>query len=119
ELCKAVYDKAYVLIRKDVMDDVDTIRDAAEAAWNGSARAFTQAKRCYVRLLEACDRTELGTMERELRALRDHSKRIEFERRPERLEVADMIARSEPLVVRCRTRVELAKIALAVSGPVI
>jgi hypothetical protein len=119
QLWKAVREKARALGRDDMVVEADRVRNAAEAAWDGAARALADARRCNVRLLEAHQRTDAGALEREVRALKDQGRRIEFELRPESEEVAAWISQAGPMVARCRTRAELAKIPLVVSGTVI
>jgi hypothetical protein len=119
QLWKAVREKALVLGRSDVVLEIDRVRDAAEAAWDGAARALAEARPGQVRLLEAYDRGDLHALERELRALKDQRRRIDFELRAESEELSKWIAEAEPMVVRCRTRAELAKVPVVVTGTVI
>ena len=116
DLWKAVREKARVLGRGAIVSEIDGIRDAAEAAWDGAARALADARRCDVRLVQASERVDPGAVERELRALKDHARRIELEFRPEAEELARWISLAEPLAARCKTRAELAKIPLLLTG---
>ncbi|HXX92792.1 MAG TPA: hypothetical protein VEN81_04115 [Planctomycetota bacterium] len=119
ELWKAVREKARVLGRTDVVLEIDRVRDAAEQAWDGGARALAGARPGHVRLLQAFERDDPAALERELRALRDQSRRIELWLRPEGEELVRWIAQAEPLAVRARTRSELARQAVVVTGTVV
>lgn len=119
DLWKPVRDRALSIDHREALRRAAELRDAAEAAWDGSARALTDARRSYVRLIQAADRVDPGAVDRELRSLRDQQKRFEFVARPEEAELSRWIALAEPLSLRTRTRAELARRELLVSGTVI
>jgi hypothetical protein len=118
-LWKPVRERAWALGKTEVQRRAEDVRARAEDVWDGSARALAEARLAYVRLLEAADRADLGAAERELRVLKDERPRLEFEGRLEGDELSRWIALSEPLVARTRTRAELAKRSIQVSGTVI
>lgn len=116
---KAIRDKAGALGRPDVVVKVDELRAGAEDAWDGAAQARAAARRASVAIAEALDRVDLAALERELRALKESRTRLELQQRPELLDVLQWIAQAEPMLVRCRTRHELAKKAIVVTGTVL
>jgi hypothetical protein len=118
-LWKPVRELAAALGKTEIHRKADELRTRAEGTWDGSARALADARRCYVRLLEAAERIDPGSADRELRALKDQQPRIEFLVRPEGEELAKWVAQSEPLAARTRSRADLAKRAIQVSGTVI
>jgi hypothetical protein len=102
--------------RPEILPDIEKLRDDAELAWDGAARVTEEARTLYVRIEDQVARLDCEGVERthaDLQALRD---RIEVERRPEREAIAAMAADVGTLVVKCRTRRELAQAPLVVSG---
>lgn len=116
---KSIRFKAQALGLADALKRLDGLREGAEAAWDGARRALADARRCSVRIADALDRVDVGALERELRALKDQRGRIELEQRPELEEVLKGIAQAEPMLARVRTRDELAKKAVWVTGTVL
>src|SRR6185503_15615096 len=91
-------------------------RDEAELAWDGAAQVERQAGALYVAMKEMIDRLDVDGLERtqrELQALRD---RIEVDRRPERERIAAWSSEVAVVVVKVRTRRELASARVDVKG---
>lgn len=102
--------------RPELLPAIDQSREDAEAQWDGAAQLEREARALYVRAhrhLEREDGDALEQARRELAHLRD---RIEVERRPERNSIARWASEVEALGVRCRTRMELARTRLDISG---
>jgi len=102
--------------RPEMVPDIEKTRDDAELAWNGAAQVAQDARTLFVQLDDQMSRVDCEGVERthrELLALRD---RIEVERRPEFETISDLVAEAGPLVVKCRTRRELAQARLQVTG---
>jgi hypothetical protein len=99
-----------------MLPDIDEMRNKAELAWDGAAQVEREARGLYVQIEGLMARLDCEGVERthkELQTLRD---RIEVERRAERDVIAAMAADVGGLVVRCRTRRELAQVRLDLTG---
>lgn len=116
---KAIRDRAAALGRADAVARADELREGAEKAWDGAARAHAAALRSSVAALEAFDRLDASGVEREVRSLREARSRIELHRRPEQEAVLRLVVQAEPLLARARTRDELARKPVLVTGTVI
>ena len=102
--------------RADLLPLLDQVRDEAESAWDGAAQVEREAGRILASLPELADRLDVEGLERaqkELQGLRD---RIEVERRPERDRIAAWGAEAGTIIVKCRTRRDLARTRLDVTG---
>jgi hypothetical protein len=102
--------------RPDLLSAIDRVRDDAELAWDGAARLRDEAGRAFVRVGRQAERLDLAALEQTYKDLQSFRDRIEVEGRPERDPIATWAAETGTLVVRCRTRVELAQARLDVSG---
>jgi hypothetical protein len=102
--------------RPDLLPAIERARDDAETAWDGAARVEREAGELFVGIAALADRLDVDGLERtrkELDLLRD---RLEIERRPERERIAGWAAEAGTVLVKCRTRLELARTRLDVSG---
>lgn len=102
--------------RPDLLQTVDQARDEAESAWDGAAQVEREAARLLAATPALAERLDVEGLERtrrELDALRD---RIEVERRPQREKIAAWGVDVAGIAVQCRTRRELARTRLDVSG---
>jgi hypothetical protein len=102
--------------RPDLLPAIERARDDAETAWDGAARVEAEARELYVGIAGLADRLDVGGLERtrkELDLLRD---RLEVERRPERGRIEGWALETATVLVKCRTRLDLARARLDVSG---
>lgn len=102
--------------RPAMLAEIEQVRDEAELAWDGAAQIQRLAGELYVGIKELIERLDVEGLERtqkELQALRD---RIEVERRPEREQMAAWAADVGGVVVKVRTRRELANARIDVTG---
>lgn len=102
--------------RADLLPALDQVRDEAETAWDGAAQVEREAGRLLAALPDLADRLDVEGLERaqkELQGLRD---RIEVERRPERDRIAALGAEAGTIIVKVRTRRDLARTRLDVTG---
>src|SRR6185503_7628203 len=102
--------------RPAMLSDVEAVRDEAELAWDGAAQVERLAGALYVGMKEMIDRLDVEGIEktqRELQSLRD---RIEVERRPERDQIAVWATDAGTVLVKVRTRRELANARIDVTG---
>ena len=102
--------------RPAMLSEVEAVRDEAELAWDGAAQVERLAGALYVGMKEMIDRLDVEGIEktqRELQSLRD---RIEVERRPERDQIAVWATDAGTVLVKVRTRRELANARIDVTG---
>ena len=102
--------------RPTMMAEIEQVRDEAELAWDGAAQIERLAGTLFVGIKELVERLDVDGLERtqkELQSLRD---RIEVERRPEREQIAAWAADVGTIVVKVRTRRELANARVEVTG---
>jgi len=102
--------------RPGMLVEIEQVRDEAELAFDGAAQVERQAGALFVATKEMIDRLDVDGLERtqrELQALRD---RIEVERRPERDRIAAWASEVGVVVVKVRTRRELATARIDVAG---
>jgi len=114
-LLKAVRELA-LLRRPELVPQIEQARDDAEAAWDGAAQVEREAGRVFVQVRELVDRLDLPGLEhlqKELALLRD---RVEVERRPERERIVAWVVETDAVLLKCRTRLELAQARLDVTG---
>jgi hypothetical protein len=112
---KAIRDLA-LRRRPALLPQIEQTRDDAETAWDGAAQVEREAGRLFVGAHDLMDRLDLEGLERtqkDLQALRD---RIEVERRPERDRIAAWGADIGVILVKCRTRLDLVRAKLDVTG---
>jgi len=102
--------------RPSMLAAIEETRDEAELAFDGAAQVRREAAALFVATKELADRLDVEGLEKthkELLALRS---RIEVERRPEHDEIALWAADVSAIVVKVRTRRELARARIDVSG---
>ncbi len=102
--------------RPDLLSRLDQVRDEAESAWDGAAQIEREGARLLAAVPELADRLDVESLERSRKDLEILRDRIEVERRPERERLGSWIAELGTVVVKCRTRRDLAQARLDVSG---
>jgi hypothetical protein len=102
--------------RANLLPAVDRLRDDAELAWDGAAQLKSEAGRAFVEVERQVERLDIGALEKTHKDLQAFRDRIEVEGRPERDSIARWAVETGTLVVKCRTRLELAQARLEVSG---
>jgi hypothetical protein len=102
--------------RPSMLASIEEARDEAELAFDGAAQVKREAGALFVATKELADRLDVEGLEKtqkELLALRN---RLEVERRPERDDIAVWASDVSTIVVKVRTRRELARARIDVSG---
>ena len=92
------------------------IRQDAERIYGGLERLMKQLRLVYVRCLQLFDQDDCPGMERSIEELRKALNRRELKGQEQLGEVVKWIGQLEPLVARCKTRLELARKKLVVTG---
>ena len=95
---------------------VDDLRNQAEDVWGGAERARQAARALFVQALSRMDQLQVEEMERDVAQLRATGDLPELEGRRERHDVLLWTAEAKAFLLRCRTRRDLAKLVLHVSG---
>ncbi len=104
----------------DVLAQVERLRDEAEKIWGGLDRLMKKLRGVYVKVLQHFDKDECEEMQKGIDELKKTAlERKELVDRPELLEVNRWIGELEPLVAKCRTRQELARKRVVLTGTVI
>jgi len=102
--------------RPELLGDIDQVRQDAETLWDGAAQLEREARSLYVQGHGQLQRLELAALEQTQKQLAELRDRIEVERRPERDPIAVWASEVGALVVKCRTRIDLAAARLDVAG---
>lgn len=102
--------------RPEMGPDITQVWEDVHAAWEGAARVEQEARELFVRIEGQVERLEVEAVEGTLKELKAYRDRIEVERRPERERIGGWAAEVGGLVVKVRTRRELANARIAVSG---
>lgn len=102
--------------RPEMLPALEQIRDDAELAWDGAARMAREAGALFLRVTGLVDRLDVEALERTQKELHQFRDRIEVERRPEREQIAGWAAEVGTVVVKSRTRQELVRARLDVTG---
>lgn len=123
-----IYEKLidiFAAIRKGNMDTplpaaemarVDSLRKQTEELWGGIERLIKKLQTTYVRVLDAFNKDELETMEKGIDELKKAQNRKELEEQPQLAQVLKWIGELEPLVGKTKTRIELAKKRIYLTG---
>jgi hypothetical protein len=102
----------------DVLRQVEDIRKVAEETWGGVERLMKDLIATNVKILEAFGRDDAAEMEKGVEKLKKAQGAKELQDRPELVELAGMIAKADPLIAKCRTRLELARKKVVLSGTI-
>jgi hypothetical protein len=102
--------------RPEMLAQIDAVREDAELAWDGAVQLLQEARTLYVQVEEQMARLDCEAVDHAQRQLETFRDRIEVERRPERDEIARMAGEAGTLALKCRTRRELARTRLEVTG---
>jgi hypothetical protein len=98
------------------MARVESLRKQAEDAWGGLERLMKALQGHYVRVIDAYNRDECDVMEQGIGELKKSQNKKELEDMPQLSQVLKWIGELEPLVGKCKTRIELGKKKLVVTG---
>jgi hypothetical protein len=95
---------------------IDSLRKQAEEVWGGVDRLMKTLQGAYVRVIEAYNRDECTQMETGIGEIKKSQTRKELEDQPQLAQVLKWIGELDPLVAKCKTRIELGKKKLVVTG---
>jgi len=95
---------------------VDSLRKQAEEVWGGIERLMKTLQAAYVRVIEAYNKDACETMETGIGEFKKAQTRKELEDQPQLSQVLKWIGELEPLVAKCKTRIELGKKKIVVTG---
>jgi len=96
---------------------VDTLRLQVEDIWGGLERLMKQLRGVYVAVTDAFNRDECGSMEKGIEDLKKAvATRKELEETKELVQILKWIGELEPLVAKCKTRIELSRKKLSLTG---
>jgi hypothetical protein len=98
---------------------VETLRKQAEEVWGGLERLMKQLQGNYVKVIEAYNRDDVEEMERGIGEFKKAQIRKELDEQPQLTQVLKWIGELEPLVAKCKTRIELGKKRVLVTGTMI
>ncbi len=98
------------------MARVEALRKQTEDLWGGIDRLIKKLQTTYVKVLDAFNRDELDVMEKGIDELKKAQARKELEDQPQLAQVLKWIGELEPLVGKCKTRIELAKKKISLTG---
>jgi hypothetical protein len=97
---------------------MDDLRRQIEEIWQGAERLMRKLRVVYVRTLEHFDRDQCDDMAKGIEELKKGTEKKELQDTPQLLELGGWIARVEPLLTKCRTRLELARKKIVLTGTV-
>jgi hypothetical protein len=95
---------------------VDSLRKQAEEVWGGIERLMKTLQAAYVRVIEAYNKDACDAMETGIGEFKKAQTRKELEDQPQLSQVLKWIGELEPLVAKCKTRIELGKKKVVVTG---
>ena len=98
------------------MARVDSLRKQAEDVWGGVDRLMKQLQATYIRVIDAYNKDECDVMEHGIGEFKKAQNRKELEDMPQLSQVLKWIGELEPLVSKCKTRIELGKKKLVLTG---
>lgn len=98
------------------MARIESLRKQAEDAWGGIDRLMKQLQGRYVSVIEAYNRDEADQMEAGIAEFKKAQNRKELEDQPQLSQVLKWIGELEPLVGKCKTRIELGRKRLVLTG---
>jgi hypothetical protein len=103
---------------QDVQRQTEELRRQTEEVWGGAERLMKKLRLVYVRVMELFDRDECDEMAKGVEELRKAQDRPELHDTPQLLLLAGWVAKVEPLVAKCRTRMELARKKIVLTGTI-
>jgi hypothetical protein len=96
---------------------LETLRAQTEEIWGGLERLMKTLRGLYVQVTDAFNRDECGSMEKGIEDLKKAAAtRKELEDTPQLTQVLKWIGELEPLVNKCKTRIELGRKKLVLTG---
>lgn len=96
---------------------VEALRVQTEEIWGGLERLMKQLRGIYVQVTDAFNKDECGSMEKGIEDLKKAvQSRKELEETPQLTQVLKWIGELEPLVNKCKTRIELSRKKLVLTG---
>lgn len=96
---------------------LETLRAQTEEIWGGLERLMKTLRGVYVQVTDAFNRDECGAMEKGIEDLKKAAAtRKELEDTPQLTQVLKWIGELEPLVNKCKTRIELGRKKLVLTG---
>src|SRR5436190_7138663 len=98
------------------MARVDSLRKQAEDVWGGVDRLMKQLQATYIRVIDAYNKDECDVMEHGIGEFKKAQNRKELEDMPQLSQVLKWIGELEPLVGKCKTRIELGRKKVIVTG---
>jgi len=99
-----------------VIARVDALRKQTEELWGGIDRLMKKLQGTYVKVMEAFKQDELGDMEKGIDELKKAQNKKELDDQPQLAQLLKWIGELEPLVGKCKTRIELAKKRIFLTG---
>lgn len=115
EVMQAIHKKAP--LRPQDLKDLEDLALEVERVWKGAEKIMKKARLIFVRCTELFDRDDCQGMEAGLKDLRALLSAKPIRNQPTKLaEIQKLAGQIEPLVVRCKTRLELAKKKLILTG---
>ncbi len=103
----------------DVMAQVEALRTAAEEIFGGEVRLVERLRQVYTRAMDAFQRDQCDALENGIKELRESEAHPILQGRPARDQVTKWITDLVPRLSQCRTRIELAKKQIVLSGTTI
>lgn len=101
----------------DALAQVEDITVQAEKIWGGVARVMKAGQLLFVRCTQLFEKDDCPGMEAGLKELKALTARRELKNYPAKLaELQKWIGQVEPLVQRCKTRIDLAKKKIVLTG---
>lgn len=101
-----------------LVSEIEDLRRNAEEVWGGASRVRDQARVLYVGAAEDMEREDAAGMERKIADLKKYRERIELKHPEEIQPVDNWLSELEPLLQKCKTRIELARKKLELTGTV-
>jgi hypothetical protein len=102
-----------------VLAQIDGLKKAVEKVHGGARRLLEQARQSYDGAVESLKRDDCADVEKRIAEMKKLADLPEFLYTQERVELAGLVDKLEPELERCRTRLELAKKKLEVSGTIL
>jgi hypothetical protein len=104
-------------ITPDEQARLEVLRQQVEEIWGGLARLMKQLRGVYVQVTDAFNKDDCASMEKGIEDLKKAvATRKELEETQEMTQVLKWIGELEPLVQKCKTRIELSRKKLVLTG---
>src|SRR5579862_250348 len=96
---------------------VEALRQQVEEIWGGLERLMKQLRGVYVQVTDAFNRDDCGSMEKGIEDLKKAlANRKELDDTPQMTQILKWVGELEPLVNKCKTRIELSRKKLVLTG---